>query len=313
MRNVRTMDSVLTGARPSVTTGDAVRIAAQMFGIQARAAIDLGSERDRTFALLGSDDQRLAILKVSNPSEDPEVLDMEAEAALHVAAVDPELGMALPWRTAATGTPGTAQPGDDPALLRAEWSHGEMAHWVRAYDVLPGRSWIAAIDLGDAALIAWGDTTARLALALRAFTHPRARRTMLWDVQHALASRTMLEHIRDPGERALVARVLDRVRADGDARLAEAARSGRPYRSHRRQHPDRRCRPDHRDHRLRRHEPLGADHRPGLGARLARRRTGRPGAVPRWRVSSSTATSGGSSSKRLSCVSSAWRGRRAVP
>jgi 4-aminobutyrate aminotransferase-like enzyme/Ser/Thr protein kinase RdoA (MazF antagonist) len=203
------MDSVLTGARPSVTTGDAVRIAAQTFGIQARAAIDLGSERDRTFALLGSDDQRLAILKVSNPSEDPEVLDMEAEAALHVAAVDPELGMALPWRTAATGTPGTAQPGDDPALLRAEWSHGEMAHWVRAYDVLPGRSRIAAIDLGDAALIAWGDTTARLALALRAFTHPRARRTMLWDVQHALASRTLLEHIRDPGERALVARVLD--------------------------------------------------------------------------------------------------------
>jgi 4-aminobutyrate aminotransferase-like enzyme/Ser/Thr protein kinase RdoA (MazF antagonist) len=134
---------------------------------------------------------------------------MEAEAALHIAAVDPGLGVALPWRAAATGSPGTAQPGDDPALLRAEWSDGEATHWVRAYDVLPGRSRITAAHLSDAALIAWGETTARLALALRAFTHPRARRTMLWDVQHALASRALLEHIGDRGERALVDRVLD--------------------------------------------------------------------------------------------------------
>ena len=203
------MDSVLTGVRPRVTTGDAVRIAAETFDIEARAATDLGSERDRTFALLGGDGQPIAILKVSNPSEDPEVLDMEAEAALHIAAVDPDLGVALPWRAAATGAPGTAQPGDDPALLRAEWSDGEVAHWVRAYDVLPGHSRIEAADLSDGALIAWGETTARLALALRAFSHPRARRTMLWDVQHALASRALLEHIRDADERALVTRVLN--------------------------------------------------------------------------------------------------------
>jgi 4-aminobutyrate aminotransferase-like enzyme/Ser/Thr protein kinase RdoA (MazF antagonist) len=203
------MDTVLTATPPRLTTDDAVAIVAQIFGVEARAARDLGSERDRTFALLGGDDQPIAILKVSNSSEDPEVLDMEAEAALHIAAVDPGLGVALPWRTAATGSPGTALPGDDPALLRAEWSDGEVAHWVRAYDVLPGRSRITAAHLSDAALIAWGETTARLALALRAFAHPRARRTMLWDVQHSLASRALLEHIGDRGERALVGRVLD--------------------------------------------------------------------------------------------------------
>src|SRR5262249_14796568 len=108
-----------------------------------------------------------------------------------------------------TGTPGAARPGDDPALLRAEWSDDGVAHWVRAYDVLPGRSRIAAVDLSDAALVAWGDTAARLAMAMRAFTHPRAKRTMLWDVQHALSARAMLEDIRDPGQRALVASVLD--------------------------------------------------------------------------------------------------------
>ena len=82
-------------------------------------------------------------------------------------------------------------------------------HWVRLYDVLPGHSRIDAAGLSDTALIAWGETTARLDQALRGFTHPRARRTMLWDVQHALASRAMLDDIRDPGQRELVAGVLD--------------------------------------------------------------------------------------------------------
>jgi 4-aminobutyrate aminotransferase-like enzyme len=80
---------------------------------------------------------------------------------------------------------------------------------VRLYDVLPGNSRIAAADLSDPALIAWGETTARLGQALRAFTHPRAHRTMPWDVQHALSARAMLDDIRDPHARATTARILD--------------------------------------------------------------------------------------------------------
>ena len=96
------MDSVLTGATPRLTTAEAVEIGATLFGVHARAAKDLGSERDRTFRL---DD--VAILKVSNAAEDPDVLDMEAAAALHVTAVDPGLRVALPRRPVAGG-PGRA-------------------------------------------------------------------------------------------------------------------------------------------------------------------------------------------------------------
>jgi Ser/Thr protein kinase RdoA (MazF antagonist) len=74
-----------------------------------------------------------------------------------------------------------------------------VTHWARLYDVLPGHSRMEAVQLSDAALTAWGETTARLEQALRGFTHPRAPRTILWDVQHALASRAMLEHIRGAG------------------------------------------------------------------------------------------------------------------
>jgi 4-aminobutyrate aminotransferase-like enzyme/Ser/Thr protein kinase RdoA (MazF antagonist) len=206
------VDSVLTARPPRLMESDALEAARSLFGVAAVAAHDLKSERDRTFALEDPAGRPRAILKVSNSFEDPEVLDMEAEAALHVTAVDPGLRVAVPWRAKEsrdTEPTGPASPGDDPAGLRAAWWDGDVAHWVRLYDVLPGRSAIDPAALDDAALIAWGESTARLGLALRGFVHPRAKRTMLWDVQHALLARRTLGDIRSPAQRLLVRRVLD--------------------------------------------------------------------------------------------------------
>ena len=203
------VDLVLTASRPTLTAADALKVARSLFGVAATGARDLGSERDRTFALDDRAGRPVAILKVTNPSEDPAVLDMEAAAALHVTAVDPGLTVAVPWRACGAGDPGPARPDDDPSRLRAAWRAGDAVHWVRLYDVLPGRSRIDPTAPSDAALVAWGETAARLGQALRGFMHPRAQRMMLWDVQHALAARPMLNDIRDPVERTLVADVLD--------------------------------------------------------------------------------------------------------
>ncbi len=167
---MRPVDAVLTGATPRLTEADAVDLGATLFGVSARGARDLGSERDRAFLLHHDGGAPVAVLKVSNSAEDPEVLDMEAAAALHVGAVDPALRVALPWRPVAPTDPGPGRLGDDPARLRAEW----RGHWVRLYDVLPGHSRISAVELSDAALAAWGETAARLGIALRGFMHPRA-------------------------------------------------------------------------------------------------------------------------------------------
>ncbi|HEY3775608.1 MAG TPA: aminotransferase class III-fold pyridoxal phosphate-dependent enzyme [Solirubrobacteraceae bacterium] len=202
------MDRVLTGARPTLEPTEAVALAAELFGVQAETAHDLGSERDRTFALQDSEGARAAVIKISNAHEDPDVLDMEAAVALHVAAVDPELVVALPWRALTGERAGPAQVGDDPAALRASWPQGE-SHWVRLYSLLPGHSHVDTETLSDDALIAWGGSSARLGRALRGFAHPKAHRVMLWDVQHALRCRSMLDDIRDPHARRLVARTLD--------------------------------------------------------------------------------------------------------
>jgi 4-aminobutyrate aminotransferase-like enzyme/Ser/Thr protein kinase RdoA (MazF antagonist) len=198
-------DAVLAATPPDFDERAILEIAAETFGVRAVAAEDLGSERDQTFLLLDAAERPMAVMKLSNAAEDPATLDMEALAVVHAARVDATLPLARPWRV-----PGSEVVTDDPADYRATFSHADGAHHIRMYDVLPGRRRIDALDLDDAALVAWGATAARLGRALRGFFHPAARRTMLWDVQHASHTRSMVEVIRDPARRRLVDLVLDR-------------------------------------------------------------------------------------------------------
>ena len=204
---------ILTTAPPGLSTADAVEVARSLFGVAAADARDAGSERDRAFILEDAGSRPLAVLKVSNSAEDPAVLDMEAGAALHAVAADPGLPIALPWRAgpAADGARAgrLARIEDDPSDLRAEWRDGASSHWCRMYDVLPGSTHIDPGRLDDAALGAWGETAARLGVALRGFTHPCARRPMLWDPQYALQVLPMVEAIGDPAHRELVERSLE--------------------------------------------------------------------------------------------------------
>jgi 4-aminobutyrate aminotransferase-like enzyme/Ser/Thr protein kinase RdoA (MazF antagonist) len=192
------MEKIMQAGRPRLSPSGAAALLGELYGVAADDARDLGSERDQAFLVLSAGSP-VSVLKVSNPAEDPEVLDMEAAAALHVHRIDPELRVALPW--AVPGAPDT---------YRAAWSDGENVCWVRAYDVLPGAGRVAATTLDDRALRAWGSTSARLGRALRGFTHPKAHRTMLWDVQHTARVRELLVHIPDGDRRATVERVIDR-------------------------------------------------------------------------------------------------------
>lgn len=198
------IDAVLDSPPPGWSPEQATRIAVDVFGIDATTADDVGSERDQTFVVRGRDGARLAVMKVSNEAESPDTLDMEVLAVRHAARADPGLVIAAPRRV-----PGTPVDDPDPAHHRAACTIDGRTHWARVYDVLPGRARADARTLDDRAIVEWGVTTARLGRALRGFIHPRAIRTMPWDVQHAAATRPMLDAIVDAGNRRTVTRVLD--------------------------------------------------------------------------------------------------------
>jgi 4-aminobutyrate aminotransferase-like enzyme/Ser/Thr protein kinase RdoA (MazF antagonist) len=199
------MDPVLAAARPAFDALSVVEIARRTFEVDAADARDLGSERDQTFLLLGPSEAPLAVMKVSNAAEDPATLDMEALGVLHAVGVDPTLPLAIP-RLAPTARAGTT----DPADRRATFTAPDGVHHVRLYDVLPGRGRVEAGDLADDVLAHWGQMAARIGRALRGFFHPAAKRTMLWDVQHAARTRELLDTIRDDRHRRLVEQALDR-------------------------------------------------------------------------------------------------------
>jgi 4-aminobutyrate aminotransferase-like enzyme/Ser/Thr protein kinase RdoA (MazF antagonist) len=204
------IDAVLQAPAPPFSTAQACEIGRAAFGIEAVSARSLGSERDQAFLLAGASGAGTAVLKISNPAEDTAVLDMEALAASHAARCDPGLTVAQPRPRALADGTGPAVSAGDPSACRERWQHNGTGYWVRAYDVLPGRARLDPLTLPDEALTAWGETTARLGVALRGFIHPRAIRRLPWDVQHAASARPMTSWIEDAAARAAVTAVLDR-------------------------------------------------------------------------------------------------------
>jgi 4-aminobutyrate aminotransferase-like enzyme/Ser/Thr protein kinase RdoA (MazF antagonist) len=188
--------SVLEARPPRFAADDVARIAAELVGIDGPAT-DLGSERDQTFLVEGG--AASAVIKISNLGEDPATLDLEAEAILHVARVDPELPVARPQRI--SDAPGAA-------AYRASVEGPDGRHLVRVFERLHGRA--GAPDLPPDAVRAYGATHARLNRALRSFFHPAAGRELLWDLAHAAKLRPLVASIDDAGRRSIVEAVLDR-------------------------------------------------------------------------------------------------------
>lgn len=196
------MDAVLAAEPPRLEAGAAAAIGGACFGITADGAVSLGSERDQTF-LLTSDDAPVLVLKVSNAAESTETLDMEALVVSHIARVDPSLPVARPLMHVNATDP------EDAGSYRAP-SGEDRVHWCRAYPVIPGGRRCNPVELSDRAVVTWGETVARLAKAMRGFSHPSAHRSLPWDLKAVPLVRHMVSAISNPEWRTAVEQVLDR-------------------------------------------------------------------------------------------------------
>ena len=205
---VETRDSdVLRGAPPAFSPVEAEALAAELFGLHG-TAMPLGSERDQGFLIRGPEGP-VGVLKISNASEHPAIVDMETAAALHVLDADPSLPVSAPMT--AVGADPTGGPG---AYRSHATDPAGATHLVRACTYMPGTASIDPLELDGDALFDHGAMIARLGRAMRSFFDPSAGRVLLWDVQHALSLRPMADAIDDPAHRALVDGVLDRYETD---------------------------------------------------------------------------------------------------
>ena len=182
-----------------VTQEDAVAIARRLYGLAA-AARPLPSERDQNFAL--STERGAFVLKISGAAERREVLDLQNDALVWLAARAP----ALPLPRLVPTTAGTG-------IAEAE------GRFVRLLTYLPGAILADAKPRTPALLGAVGRFLGELDRALDGFAHPAAHgRDLLWNPDRALA--IIAQHrdaIRDPERREIV-----------DGFVAEHARSVMP-------------------------------------------------------------------------------------
>ena len=185
-------DDVLEARPPEVPVALAVDIARSVFDVDGEAT-PLDGERDRNFRIDGADGS--FVLKVGNPADPADVVEMQVLAMEHALRADPTLRIPHPRRTIDRRPTGTIEIGG-------------VDHAVQLVTLIDGTAFPPG-PLPPTARRSIGAAVAQVDLALAGFVHPLADRAIAWDVTRLPELRSKLGHV--PAEhRALVERWLDR-------------------------------------------------------------------------------------------------------
>ena len=169
---------------PAFNHTEALRLVRDSYGLVATGLRPLDSERDQMFFVTDGGGA-LAVLKISNPAESPETLDMECRAMAHLSEVDPMLPI-----------PGLILTIDGEPVGSAIHEDGTR-HLMRVMTVLAGTPAEGRpVSLEFAANV--GDICARVSVGLRGFFHPRAGRPIGWDIRIERADDPLASPPTDP-------------------------------------------------------------------------------------------------------------------
>jgi Ser/Thr protein kinase RdoA (MazF antagonist) len=175
---------------------EAERLARDRYGL-ASSATPLTGERDENFKLRCADGTQY-VLKVAHPAEEPAVTDLSIAALLHLERVDPTLPCPRVLRNLEGGAHSLYE------------DHDGRQRTARILTYLPG-SPLRAATRSRAQRVACGNLAARLGLALRSFTHPAARRPLIWDLRHVGKTLALLEDLPGLAEKEAISGLLERV------------------------------------------------------------------------------------------------------
>lgn len=160
------------------------------------AATRFATEKDDTFRIDASDGARY-VLKVSNPGETAEELDLQVAAMRHVAAVAPDLPVPR------------VLPAIDGRFVVPVWSPPQPPRTARLYSYLEGLP-LDALHGTSVDHYEIGTVLARLQRAMASFHHPHQHRVLAWDVKHLESLAGLQTHIADPSHRSLIGKAFAR-------------------------------------------------------------------------------------------------------
>jgi Ser/Thr protein kinase RdoA (MazF antagonist) len=185
---------------PDISLVEAVALVKHHYGLVGRASA-LNSERDHNFQI-ETERHGKFVLKIAHPAETIETVDFQTAALMHIAAVDPDLGVPA-VRPTMTGDlhPVISIRGDEPRI-------------TRLLTYLPGRI-LATTEASAQQDRNLGVFLARLGRALRGFYHCAAAGSdLLWDIRKVAKARPLLVHIKDHRRRDILDRCIDEYERD---------------------------------------------------------------------------------------------------
>jgi Ser/Thr protein kinase RdoA (MazF antagonist) len=186
----------MVGSATAASAEDAEKLARDRYGLGA-TAIRLTGERDENFRISCADGAQY-VLKIASAAEDPAITDLPTAALLHLERVDPGFPCPRVVRTVEGET-----------LCRYRDRTG-VERTVRMLTYVPGRT-LRTAKRSRPQRVASGRIAARLGVALREFSHPAARRFLIWDLKNVGRAAGLLEELPDVPERARVMDLLERI------------------------------------------------------------------------------------------------------
>jgi hydroxylysine kinase len=188
--------ATMVAAPIALSVQDAEKLARDFYGLEITAT-RLTGERDENFRLACADGTQY-VLKIASAAEEPAVTDLPTAALLHVERVDPELPCPRVIRNLEGGTQSRYQ--DDMGGHRA----------ARVLTYLPGKTLRSSMRSREQR-VACGRMAARLGLALRDFTHPAARRSLIWDLRNVGKTLVLLQELPELAEKDAIAALIERI------------------------------------------------------------------------------------------------------
>lgn len=178
-----------------MTPQEAAELARLRYGLDGRLS-RFETEKDDTF-LLTAQDGRQAVLKVANPGETADEIDLQVKLLAHLASSDiaPPVPRIIPTL------------GGEPSFLHEDRA-GQRRH-TRLLSFMKGTPLSDTVS-SPVERERVGEALARLRLAMADFSHPADSHELAWDVKHLLRLEHLLDHVEDPAQRKALQRGLAR-------------------------------------------------------------------------------------------------------
>ena len=182
------MTSVFSTNPPNFSIQDIEKYLLINFDLSGKA-INLYSDRDQNFLIQSESNQKF-ILKISNPAEQPEILELQNKATLYIRSREPNLGIPL-------------QIGEI-----KEFNKDGKTYFVRLVEYLDGQ-FLKDSLVGNAAHEKLGIFLGTLSHSLDGFFHSAADREFEWDVRATKLIKSRLDYLKSKSDKKIITHFLN--------------------------------------------------------------------------------------------------------